>query len=122
MYLSLIYILISVSGAAAGQLLLKRGMSLMGPITLHWKGLPSVLLGIATNPFVVAGLIVYALSTVFWLTALSRVDLSLAYPFLSLGYVIMLFASWQLFDETVNLTRVLGTIVVVIGVVLISRS
>lgn len=94
----------------------------MGPITLHWKGLPGVLLGIATNPFVIAGLMVYALSTVFWLTALSRVDLSLAYPFLSLGYVIMLFASWQLFDETMNLTRVLGTLVVVIGVVLISRS
>lgn len=122
MYLSLTYILISVSGAAVGQLLLKRGMSLMGPITLEWSGLITVLLGVATNPFVIAGLIVYGVSTVFWLTALSRVELSLAYPFVSLGYIIMLLGAWQLFDEDLNAARLIGTAVVVVGLILISRS
>ena len=70
----------------------------------------------------VFGLIVFVASTVFWLTALSWVEFSFAYPFLSIGYIIMLFGSWQLFDESMNLNRLIGTLVVVIGVLLVSRS
>lgn len=122
MKLSIAYILVSVGGAAVGQLLLKRGMSMMGPLTLTWRELPRVVLGMATNGFVLVGLMVFVTSTFFWLTALSRVDLSFAYPFASLGYVIMLLASWQLLGEAINTTRMLGTVVVVLGVLLISRS
>lgn len=122
MKLSLAYILISVSGAAVGQLLLKKGMSTIGPLTIGWRELPNILFGMATSGFVVLGLIVFVTSTFFWLTALSRVDLSFAYPFASLSYVIMLLASWQLLDEKISAVRILGTIVVVLGVLMISRS
>ncbi len=54
--------------------------------------------------------------------ALSRVDLSFAYPFASLSYVVMLAASWQLFNEDISLLRLMGTAVIVFGVLLISRS
>jgi len=122
MDLAIVYILISVLGGAVGQLLLKRGMTLLGPLTLSLNEFGSILIGMITNPFVVGGLFVYVCSTLFWLVALSRVDLSYAYPFASLSYVIMLVVSWRLFDEDISLLRLLGTATIAVGVLLVSRS
>jgi drug/metabolite transporter (DMT)-like permease len=71
---------------------------------------------------VVTGLTIYLGGTVFWLTALSRVDLSYAYPFASLSYVVMLIASWALFKENITPLRLVGTLVACAGVFLISQS
>lgn len=122
MEIAVIYILISVLGGAIGQLLLKRGMNMMGPLTLSASDLLSVLLKMGTNPYVIIGLLVYVGSTIFWLTALSRVDLSYAYPFASLSYVVMLIASWRLFGENITPLRLAGTFVIAVGVFLVSRS
>jgi drug/metabolite transporter (DMT)-like permease len=122
MNIAVVYILISVLVGALGQILLKKGMSSMGPLTLSADQVFSILWKMATNPYVVVGLAVYVMGTVFWLTALSRVDLSYAYPFASISYVIMLIASWRLFDENISLLRITGSVVIIIGVYLISRS
>jgi drug/metabolite transporter (DMT)-like permease len=122
MTVAIVYILISVLTGAIGQVLLKKGMASMGPLTLTPEQLGSILWRIGTNPFVVVGLAIYVSGTVFWLTALSRVDLSYAYPFASLSYVVMLAASWLLFHENITFLRLLGTVVVCLGVFLISRS
>ena len=119
---AIIYILISVLTSAAGQLLLKKGMNSMGPVTLSLNQLPSILWQIGTNPSVVIGLIIYLAGTVFWLAALSRVDLSYAYPFASISYVIMLVASWLMFDEKITLLRIIGSVVFGVGVLLIYRN
>jgi drug/metabolite transporter (DMT)-like permease len=116
------YILISVLAGATGQIMLKKGMSTMGPLTLSFEQLFNILWRIGTNPYVVIGLAIYVTGTVFWLAALSRVDLSYAYPFASLSYVVMLIAAWQLFNEDITPFRLLGTLVVCLGVFLISRS
>ena len=122
MKISVLYILISVLGSAAGQILLKKGMNSMGPLTLSLNQLVATLWRMATNPYVFIGLTIYLFGTIFWLAALSRVDLSYAYPFASLSYVIMLTASWLLFDEKISLGRLLGTVVIGIGVLLIYRN
>ena len=122
MDIAIVYILISVLGGAVGQLLLKHGMNTLGPLTLSVSDIFTTLLKMAANPFVIIGLTVYVASTVFWLTALSRVDLSYAYPFASLSYVIMLVASWQIFQENISPLRILGTFVIAMGVFLVSRS
>ncbi|MEZ4867730.1 MAG: EamA family transporter [Caldilineaceae bacterium] len=116
------YILVSVVVGAAGQLLLKYGMSTMGAITLIPQELPAILWRLATNPIIVGGLGLYATGTVFWLAALSRVDLSYAYPFASLSYLVMLLASWVLFSEHITPLRLMGTLIIGLGVLLISRS
>ena len=116
------YILVSVLAGAIGQVLLKKGMSSMGPLTLSLSKLFSILWRMATNPYVIVGLFIYVGGTVFWLTALSRVDLSYAYPFASLSYVVMLAASWLLFREDISVVRLLGTLVVGVGVFIISRG
>ena len=122
MTLAILYILVSVVAGAVGQILLKKGMGSMGPLTLSIDQLGNILWRIGTNPYVVIGLAIYVAGTVFWLTALSRVDLSYAYPFASLSYVVMLIASWQLFNENITVVRLLGTLVVCLGVFIISRS
>lgn len=116
------YILISVLAGATGQVLLKKGMSSMGALTLTGDQLVGILWRIGTNPYVVIGLAIYVCGTVFWLGALSRVDLSYAYPFASLSYVVMLAASWFLFQENITPIRLLGTLIVGLGVYLISQS
>ena len=120
--MSIIYILVSVLFGAVGQILLKKGMGSMGPVTLTLQGLPSTLWRMGTNLYVIGGLLIYVTGTVFWLAALSRVDLSYAYPFASLSYVIMLAASWLLFHEDITMLRVVGTVVIALGVIIISRS
>jgi len=122
MQTSIIYILISVLTSTVGQLLLKKGMNNIGSITLNWGQLVSTVWTIVINPYVFIGLVIYLAGTVFWLAALSRVDLSYAYPFASLGYVIMLVASWLMFDEKITVSRLLGTVIIGIGVLLIYRD
>jgi drug/metabolite transporter (DMT)-like permease len=97
-------------------------MGSMGPVTLTVNQLAGILWRMGTNPYVIVGLATYVSGTVFWLAALSRVDLSYAYPFASLSYVIMLAASWLLFNENITPVRLLGTLVVGLGVFFISRS
>jgi multidrug transporter EmrE-like cation transporter len=122
MKIAIIYILISVLTSTVGQLLLKQGMNNIGAITLSMNKILPTTWKMATNPYVFIGLAIYLAGTVFWLAALSRVDLSYAYPFASLSYVIMLVASWMMFDEKITLSRVIGTVVIGIGVLLIYRN
>jgi len=122
MKIAIIYILISILTSTIGQLLLKKGMNDMGSITLSMNQFLSTAWKMITNPYVLIGLVIYFAGTIFWLAAISRVDLSYAYPFASLGYVIMLVASWLMFDEKITLGRLLGTFVIGIGVFLIYRN
>jgi len=122
MKIAVIYILVSVVASTIGQLLLKKGMNSVGSITLTVDQILSTTWKMATNPYVFIGLLIYGAGTIFWLAALSRVDLSYAYPFASLSYVVMLIASWMMFDEQITLTRIFGTVVIGIGVFLIYRN
>ncbi len=120
--LAIVYILIAVAGSAAGQLLLKKGMNTLGPITISANQIFNILWRTGTNPYVFIGLFIYMCGTVFWLSALSRVDLSYAYPFASLSYIAMIVGGWWLFSEKIDIWRILGSVTIMIGVFLISRS
>jgi drug/metabolite transporter (DMT)-like permease len=122
MNVAIIYILVAVLGSAFGQVLLKKGMNTLGPLTLSSSQAVGTIWKIATNPYVIFGLGIYFLGTLFWLTALSRVELSFAYPFASLSYVLMLVASWAIFHENITPLRLLGSAVIIVGVLLIARS
>jgi drug/metabolite transporter (DMT)-like permease len=116
------YILCSGLFGVAGQLVLKRGLVTIGTLSLRIDTAPQILLHLAFNPLVVLGLLVYSIGTVFWLLALSRVDLSYAYPFASLNYGLVLFASWLLLGERPSLIRLVGVVVIGTGVWAISRT
>jgi drug/metabolite transporter (DMT)-like permease len=73
----------------------------------------------ATSPWVLLGLLVFAISAVAWLTTLSRVPLSIAYPFNALGYLGILTASAVLLDERTNLWTWIGTSLVASGLLIV---
>ena len=106
----------------AGQFLMKRGMNQVGVITNDLAAIPASFLKAFTTPAVLLGVVAYGLSSIFWLILLSRVDLSYAYPVLSLGYVAIVLVSWLLLGEQVSLARWVGVLVICLGVWLVSRT
>jgi multidrug transporter EmrE-like cation transporter len=117
---SLALVLVSVLAAAGGQLMLKHGMQLATNKQKSAGG--SLVLGAATSPWVWLGLAIFGISAVVWLVVLSRVPLSLAYPFNALGYLVILTASILLLHERANLFTWAGTTLVVAGLVIVVLS
>jgi multidrug transporter EmrE-like cation transporter len=115
-------ILLGVLLNAAAQLALKEGMRRIGHFEFVWANAAPIAWQAATNPFVAFGLSLYVVSVVVWLLVLSRVEVSFAYPMLSIGYIVNAVAAYYLFAEGLTLTRASGIVVVVIGVYLITRS
>jgi drug/metabolite transporter (DMT)-like permease len=104
-----------------GQLLLKQGMLHVGRVASVKDALPK-LIEAFLNPFVVGGIAVYGFTTMVWLVILSRIKLSVAYPMISLGYVLSIFFAWLFFKESVPKIRVIGAIVICIGVYLVANA
>jgi len=118
----LLAIFVSVSLAVVGQLLLKIGMLRMGRFSLNISTIVQQYTRVLLNPFIIAGIIGFALSMLVWLYVLSRLELSVAYPFVALNYVLILFASHFLLKETITPLKIMGVAVVVIGIYLVSRG
>ena len=77
---------------------------------------------LAYNGPVLAGLACYAVSVVIWILALTRVEVSVAYPMLSLGYIANAIGAWWLFGEAVTPTRFGGILVIALGTWVVARS
>ncbi len=107
---------------AAAQLLLKAGTRQVGHFDFSISNAVPIGWQIATNPFVFGGLCCYAISLVVWILALSRVEVSVAYPMLSLGYVVNVFLAWQLFGEALSTQKLSGVAIILVGVYLVARS
>ena len=107
---------------AGAQLLLKAGVRPLGAIgETPGTLLPALVTAFARVP-VLAGLACYVVSVAIWLIALSRVDVSIAYPMLSLGYVVNAIAAWWLFGEAVGPARFAGILLILLGVLIVARS
>ncbi|MFH0777294.1 MAG: SMR family transporter [Candidatus Eisenbacteria bacterium] len=119
-----ILIFISVLIAVCAQLTMKYGIS-KGHLVARLSEVSTVyayFISAFTNPFVVCGFLLYGVSSLFWLVVLGRVDLSYAYPLVSMGYVLAVLFSWLIFKEQVGAMRVVGLGIICIGVTLLSRS
>ena len=115
-------ILVCVALGVGGQLLLKKGMSVDRDAVDRMSEVVPRLMKAAMSPVVIAGFVLYGLSAALWLIILTRAELSWAYPLLSMGYVLVVVLSRFLFHEAVSVTRLMGTLVIVFGVWLISRT
>ena len=107
---------------AAAQLLLKAGTTRVGHFEFSMNNLAPVGWQLATQPHILAGLCCYGVSVVVWIMALSRVPVSVAYPMLSIGYVVNAFAAWWLFGESLAAQKLIGIGFIVLGVWLVARS
>jgi drug/metabolite transporter (DMT)-like permease len=117
---NLLLVLSAVALAATGQLMLKHGMQVATARAHSSHG--SLVIAAATTPWVLLGLVVFAVSAVAWLGALSRVPLNVAYPFNALGYIVILGASVVVLHERANLLTWAGSLLVVAGLVIVVLS
>src|SRR5882672_10302992 len=101
-------ILASVSCNALAQILLKKAMTVVGPISFTMPSLSSKFMEIVSNVYIIAGLGSYVVSVGLWLLVLSRAEVSAAYPFLSVGYIIVAVAGCLLFNESLTFMRLAG--------------
>ncbi|MCE2990913.1 MAG: SMR family transporter [Burkholderiales bacterium] len=107
---------------AAAQLLLKAGTNRIGHFEFSTTNLIPVGMQVATQPHIIAGLSCYVVSVVVWIMALSRVPVSVAYPLLSIGYIVNAFAAWYLFGESITAQKLIGIGFICIGVYLVAKS
>src|SRR4051812_45522500 len=116
-----VLILLSVLLNVIGQICIKMGTRALGVVEFAHSGVIHELFRVFTNAYIWAGLIVYGIGTLFWISALSKSDLSYAYPFLALGYVLIIIFSYFIFKESFTAYKLIGIALIVIGLVFISR-
>ncbi|NUU00151.1 EamA family transporter [Herbaspirillum robiniae] len=107
---------------AVAQLLLKAGTNAVGAIHLTADNWFATGLKLATQLPIIGGLSCYVISVVVWIIGLSRVDVTIAYPLLSLGYIINAVGAWYFLGEAVSMQRILAIGVIIVGVVLLTKS
>ncbi len=107
---------------AVAQLLLKAGTNAIGHFDFTWRNVVPIGWQVATEPHILGGLMCYVVSVGVWILALSRVPVSIAYPMLSIGYVVNAVAAYWLLGESFSAMRLTGIFIVILGVFLIARS
>jgi drug/metabolite transporter (DMT)-like permease len=107
---------------AAAQILMKAGTNAIGHFEFSVENILPIGLKLATEWHIVVALCCYALSVIIWILALSRVPVSIAFPMLSMAYVVNAIAAWYLLGEAFNPAKLIGMGVIILGVIIISRA
>ena len=116
-------IITCVTLSALSQMVMKIGMSSPQIQTALANGFKlGTAWDVVTNLYVVLGLGMYVSGAGIWLLVLSKVDVSMAYPFVGLGFIMTMLLGWFFLQESIGPARISGTLLIAVGVVLISRS
>lgn len=117
-----LYILGTVISTVAGQLLLKWRVSLYHDVSATVSGKLQFLLKLLMDPWVIFSLALAFVAALFWMLALTKFQLSFAYPFMSLSFVLIVLLSTLIFHESLQAYTIAGLSMIVIGLILLSRS
>ena len=115
-------IFIGVMLNAAAQILMKAGTNAVGYFEFSVENMLPIGWKLATEWHIATALFCYALSVVVWVLALSRVPVSIAFPMLSMAYIVTAVAAWYLLGEPLSVTKLVGISVIILGVIIISRA
>ncbi|MBA4117904.1 MAG: 4-amino-4-deoxy-L-arabinose transferase [Candidatus Puniceispirillum sp.] len=115
-------ILLCVFLNTGAQILLKLGVRGVGEMCFALQGLPNLAWRLCMNPAIIGGLGLYVMSVALWLFVLSKVEVSVAYPLSSLGYVLTALCGSWILGEMITPVRWVGIGVILVGVYLVSRS
>lgn len=107
---------------ALAQLLLKAGTNAVGAIHLTAENWLRIAMQLATQLPILGGLTCYVVSVAVWIIGLSRVDVTIAYPLLSLGYIVNAIGAWYFLGEAVSAQRIAAIAIIILGVALLTRS
>lgn len=117
-----LYIFLTIAFTVYSQLIMRWQVLAAGPLPSDIEGKLSYVGHLLLNPWVVSGVVATFFGGISWMLAMTKFELSYAFPFVSLNYIIILAAGFLLFNETFSLPKVLGSILVVTGIVVIARG
>ncbi len=115
-------ILLSVMLNASAQIFLKLGTKSIPRITNEHTNSFLILFYILIEKYIVTGLICYVISIGVWIYALSKVDVSTAYPMLSIGYIVTVLIGWKMLNESITPWKIMGIFIIIIGVIIVTRN
>ena len=113
---------IAILTTVVSQLLFKKGMLSLADINFSLNNVFMLIKQVFLNPFLISGLLFYAISFLLWLFVLSKIKLSQAYPITSINFVLVLLASYYFFGEKLSLFQYFGILLIIIGVLALSRA
>lgn len=116
------YIFSTVVFTVYSQLIMRWQVGLAGDVPIDSVEKARFIGVLLLNPWVISGIAATFLSGVSWMLAMTRFEISYAYPFISLNYVIVFVASIILFNESISPAKLIGTLLVILGIVVISKG
>lgn len=116
------FILGTVLFTVFSQLVIRWQVSLAGPLPPSLDGKLWYVLTLLFNPWVLTSIFVTFLAGVSWMLAMAKFEISYAYPFVSLSYILILAAGFLLFDETISAAKLIGATLVILGIIVIARG
>ena len=115
-------LVITLVAGVAGQLLLKKGLLVIGQVPQSFGELVPFFSKVFTDPYVLSAVFLWVVAVLAWILAVSKAELSSVYPFMALSFVLVALFSLIIFKEDVSAIRWVGIIVICLGVFLVSRS
>jgi multidrug transporter EmrE-like cation transporter len=120
--LGYVFVALTVLFTVYGQLILKWRVGLAGQAAGGIDGKISFLLHTLGDPWTLSGLAAAFVASLFWILALSKLELSQAYPFTAASIVLVLMSSIAIFGESPNAGKIAGTLIVAVGIIVVAAS
>ncbi|AJC65192.1 MULTISPECIES: EamA family transporter [Dickeya] len=120
----LIFVIIfSVFFSSSSQLLLKKGAAQISiPHQIDLANITKLIGEITFNFYLFSGILFQVVALLSWVYVLKKVDVSFAYPFISLGFVFVMLMGYLIFNESLTLMKVIGTLVIILGVFIMGKA
>lgn len=116
------FILLTVLFTVYSQLIMRWQVSEAGPLPVDTHGKISYVLNLLVNPWVLSGIVATFFAGVSWMLAMTKFEISYAYPFVSLNYILVLVAGFFLFNEAISATKLAGSALVILGIIVIAKG
>jgi multidrug transporter EmrE-like cation transporter len=116
------FVFLTIALTVYGQVVLKWQVSELGSFPAGWLERLDFFRSLLQSPWVLTALAAAFLAFLAWAIALTKLDLSHAYPLTSLAFVSVVFCGWAIFGETLSAIRLLGLGLVILGVILGSQG
>lgn len=117
-----IYIYLTIIFTVYGQIIIKWRMPVFGDLPIDNNDKIVFFVRVLLDPFVISAFLSAFIASVTWIAALTKFELNYAYPFMGLNFIVVLFLSGFFFDEILSVQRIMGTIIIAIGILVVSRS
>jgi multidrug transporter EmrE-like cation transporter len=116
------YIFSTILFTVYSQLIMRWQVGHAGPLPADFAGRFQFIVVLLLNPWVISGVVATFFAGVSWMLVLTKFEISYAFPFVSFNFILVLLASVVLFQESLSVTKVVGTVFVIFGIVVIARG